>query len=315
VPSTFSGTRLGGLYLVFQAVAIGAWWVYLGGEPAARASFLPQGASPLELLAFRTPDLLVAVPASLLAGIAILTERRWAVAPAWACAGAIDYAFVTCVAWSLLRGGGWLSVACMAPAALLTTVSALDASPSTIVIFRRARPGSPVRHIVATVTQIALFWSFFLFVVPAALVYVERQLRAPTFALPWQRPLAASLFVAFSLLGLATGLTIAARGAGTPLPFDSPNRLVISGPYAYVRNPMVIAGLGQGASVGLWLGSWIVLAYVVTGGVLWNFLVRPTEERDLAATFGDDFVDYCNRVACWKPRLRPFSPRAGAPAP
>ena len=307
---TFSGTRLGGLYFIAQALAILGWWLYLARVPSARELFVPPGATEIELFAFRLPDLLVAVPASLAAGVAILTRTRWMIPLAWASAGAVDYAFVYCVAWSMLRNGGWLNVAFMAPAALLSTVSALDASASVITIFRRAKPATAGRHVFLTLVQIAAFWSFFLLLVPAALVHVERQLLWQAFAVPGQRPAAVLLFVLFSTIGLASGVTMAARGSGTPLPFSAPNRLVVSGPYGYVRNPMIIAGLGQGASVGLWLGSWTDLAYVLLGGLLWNFLVRPTEERDLRETFGDDFTDYCSRVRCWVPRLRPFVPGA-----
>jgi protein-S-isoprenylcysteine O-methyltransferase Ste14 len=105
---------------------------------------------------------------------------------------------------------------------------------------------------------------------------------------------------------------VAARGRGTPLPFASPNRLVISGPYAYVRNPMVIAGLGQGLAVALWLGSWTVVAYVLLGGMIWNFFVRPAEERDLRNTFGNEFETYCRDVSCWRPRVRRLARREPA---
>lgn len=307
---TFSGTRFSGWYLVAQALAILGWWIYLTLIPAAAASFLPQGASRLELIAFRLPDLIVAAPASLAAGVAILAGLRSAVPLAWTAAGAMTYAFVYCVAWSILRGGGWLNVVLMAPAALLSTVSALDASASIIVIFRRASRASAMSNVLKTLVQIAAFWSFFLLVVPAALVYVQRQLQWPAFTFPAHRGTAASLFMVLSILGLASGVTIAFRGVGTPLPFASPNRLVTSGPYAYVRNPMVIAGLGQGAAVGLWLGSWLVLGYVLLGALIWNYLVRPAEERDLLDRFGEDFVIYSKSVSCWRPRLRPFVPRA-----
>jgi hypothetical protein len=70
---------------------------------------------------------------------------------------------------------------------------------------------------------------------------------------------------------------------------------------------MVIAGLGQGLAMALWFGSWAVLAYVLTGGALWQLLVRPAEERDLHATFGDGFTRYCAHVACWVPRARPYA--------
>ena len=178
---------------------------------------------------------------------------------AWFAAGAIVYAFVYCVGWSIWRGGAWLNVALMAPAALFSTIGALDVSAGSIPIFRRATPGSAVRHVAATFGQIVVFWSFFLFVVPSAIVFVERELVRPSFAFPGQSPVAALLFVAFSSLGLASGLTMAGRGAGTaavcrhePAGDDRTVR--------YLRNPMVVAGLGQGLAVALWFGSWAVLA-------------------------------------------------------
>jgi protein-S-isoprenylcysteine O-methyltransferase Ste14 len=168
-----------------------------------------------------------------------------------------------------------------------------------------------------TLAQIAAFWSFFLIVVPAAVVYVEHRL--PWHALRFEplRALAALLFLGCSSLGFWSGMSMAARGRGTPLPFASPNRLVISGPYACVRNPMVIAGLGQGLAVALWLGSWTVVAYVLLGGAIWSSLVRPAEERDLRETFGIEYDDYCRQVRCWRPRLRPFvtSPRVDRAPP
>src|SRR5260221_508811 len=80
---TFSGSRIAGWYFTVQGLAILAWWLILAGVPSARELFLPPGASEIELLAFRLPDLLVAMPASLAAGVAILADRRWAILPAW----------------------------------------------------------------------------------------------------------------------------------------------------------------------------------------------------------------------------------------
>lgn len=305
---SFSGSRFGGWYFLVQAFAIAGWWIYLSVEPSAVPLFLPRGAAEADLRAFQMPDLLVAVPVSLAAAASIFLSLRWAMPLAWFAAGAMVYAFVYCVGWSISRGGGWLNVALMAPAALFSAIGALDVSAGSIPVFRKASPGSTVRHVAATTAQIVVFWSFFLFVVPSAIVFVERQLQWPPFAFVSQRLMAALVFVAFSSLGLASGLTMARRGAGTPLPFVATNRLVTIGPYRYVRNPMVIAGLGQGLAVALWVGSWAVVAYVLAGGLIWEYLVRPAEERDLRDAFGDEFTSYCQHVRCWIPR------RSGAPA-
>jgi len=49
---------------------------------------------------------------------------------------------------------------------------------------------------------------------------------------------------------------MAVLGNGTPLPAATARRLVIGGPYRFVRNPMAVAGLVQTVGVGLWTGSW-----------------------------------------------------------
>jgi protein-S-isoprenylcysteine O-methyltransferase Ste14 len=70
---------------------------------------------------------------------------------------------------------------------------------------------------------------------------------------------------------------------------------------------MALTGLGQGASVSLALGSAGVLSYVIAGGLLWNFLMRPLEEADLEARFGEAFRAYRRNVPCWYPRWDPYS--------
>jgi protein-S-isoprenylcysteine O-methyltransferase Ste14 len=66
---------------------------------------------------------------------------------------------------------------------------------------------------------------------------------------------------------------------------------------------MAVAGVVQGAAVGLILQSWIVVAYAVAGSLVWNYAVRPLEEFDLKERFGDEFQRYHDTVSCWIPRM------------
>src|SRR5699024_5625757 len=81
------------------------------------------------------------------------------------------------------------------------------------------------------------------------------------------------------------------------------HHLVTRGPYAFVRNPMAIAGIAQGVSMGLLIGSWPVVVYAITGSLLWNWLIRPHEEADLHERFGNEYREDAKRVDCWWPRL------------
>jgi protein-S-isoprenylcysteine O-methyltransferase Ste14 len=94
-------------------------------------------------------------------------------------------------------------------------------------------------------------------------------------------------------------------GRGTPAPFDPPRRLVIRGPYRFVRNPMYVgAGLAL-AGAALFYESLPLLAY---GGVFLlacHLFVLSYEEPTLKRTFGPDYEAYCHHVNRWRPRLRP----------
>jgi protein-S-isoprenylcysteine O-methyltransferase Ste14 len=95
-------------------------------------------------------------------------------------------------------------------------------------------------------------------------------------------------------------------GKGTPLPLDHATELVVLGPYAYVRNPMAVSGIGQGLAVALFLGSPLVAIYALIGSAIWQFVFRPLEEDDLAARFGGLYENYRAAVKCWVPTTRRF---------
>ncbi len=308
--ATYSGTRFSGYYFFLQGAAILGWWVWLFLFPESRQLFLGASAPDRELFAFLLPDLSVTAVTSLVASLLFFRELSWFVPIAWLSAGSIVYAALYTVSWAAAGQGSWLGVAFMLPAALFAVIAALDASPEVAPVLRRARPRTTRRHVLETLGQISLFWSFFLVVVPLLLVALETKLGWHFHGqMPSQKAIAVLLFLAFSVLGFASGITMSKHGAGTPLPFDSTNRLVIAGPYGFVRNPMVVAGLGQGTAVAIWLNSWIVTAYVVVGGLIWQLLVRPAEERDLLSKFGDGYRRYCREVRCWFPRFSSYSAR------
>lgn len=176
---------------------------------------------------------------------------------------------------------------------------------------RRARPASVIFNTFKTLVQSGLLWLVFLGVGPFCAFEVESKLRlggwpVPRFGVPLVG--CVSLFCGGWLVAWSSAWVLIRWGQGTPLPLDATNRLVVRGPYRWIRNPMACASLVQGVAVGLALGSPLVLLYVLCGALMWNTLARPWEEADMEARFGVQFQNYKQAVRCWLPRLYPYSP-------
>ncbi len=93
--------------------------------------------------------------------------------------------------------------------------------------------------------------------------------------------------------------TFAFIGKGTPAPFDPPRRLVIRGPYRFVRNLMYIgAGLAL-LGAALFYGSSSILIYAGVFFLATHLFVVLYEEPTLRRTFGAEYQAYCHRVGRW----------------
>jgi protein-S-isoprenylcysteine O-methyltransferase Ste14 len=104
-----------------------------------------------------------------------------------------------------------------------------------------------------------------------------------------------------ALLALWCVVTFVAIGKGTPAPFDPPRRLVVRGPYRFVRNPMYLGGALALAGAALFYQSLLLLAY----GSIFLFaaclFVLFYEEPTLRRTFGADYEAYRRHVGRWLP--------------
>ncbi len=128
----------------------------------------------------------------------------------------------------------------------------------------------------------------------------------------WATSLGIQIVALPAILGLTAVQEFAARGGGTPIPFDPPKRRVTSGVYAYIANPMQLSTsltlIGWGLLLGsLWVSAAGLMAFVGAAGV-----ARWSEHRDLAARFGSAWAVYRQGVRNWWPRWRPWFPNANA---
>lgn len=96
-------------------------------------------------------------------------------------------------------------------------------------------------------------------------------------------------------------------GRGTPAPVAPTERLVVTGVYRYVRNPMYLAVTGAIVGQALLFGQLSLLAYAAVFLVVTAAFVRGYEEPTLAEQFPEDYPAYT--VPGWWPRLRPWDQR------
>src|SRR5579872_3795448 len=89
----------------------------------------------------------------------------------------------------------------------------------------------------------------------------------------------------------------ALEGVGTPAPIAPTRKLVVTGLYRYVRNPIYIAVVAVILGQALWYGA-----------LWWAFFhifVVMYEEPTLKQTFGPEYEAFRARVPRWIPRLTP----------
>jgi protein-S-isoprenylcysteine O-methyltransferase Ste14 len=119
--------------------------------------------------------------------------------------------------------------------------------------------------------------------------------------------------------GLAAGIPLLALGAyfsgwsiavfvgekGTPVPFYPPPRLVMKGPYAHSRNPMMAGLFLQLFGLGLLFNS-IGLTMIVTPVFIALSVIglKRVEEPELVARLGEAYVEYRRRTPMFLPALK-----------
>lgn len=90
-------------------------------------------------------------------------------------------------------------------------------------------------------------------------------------------------------------------GGGSPAPIDAPRRLVIWGPYRWVRNPMYL-GVSTVLAGELLAFALSLLPYAALVAGAFYLFVRLYEEPTLTERFGAEYLQYRRRVPGWLPR-------------
>jgi protein-S-isoprenylcysteine O-methyltransferase Ste14 len=164
--------------------------------------------------------------------------------------------------------------------------------------------------------QVLLSGSVFLFLIPE-IIFASRQghgwgaLLSQT---AWLRNLELQGIALLGVLGVSAVQEFAERGGGTPIPYDPPKRLVTTGFYRYIANPMQLScALVMTAWGGVLRNPWVTVAGAVS--FIYGMGIAGWDEaEDLKARFGEPWQRYRQHVQAWRFRLIPWHDSDAPPA-
>ena len=181
----------------------------------------------------------------------------------------------------------------------------MDIRDRWINLLHRAATGTKKTRTLLTPIGVVIFGGFTgLFVILAVLA--DRWL-----SLPWPLSSGLSWLVAAPLIAIGVG--VAAWSAfhflkvnGTPVPFNPPPTLVMTGPYQFVRNPMLTGVFLLLFGIGFAIKSLSLVVLFTPLFVLANvWELKEIEEPELVKRLGENYVAYQQRTPMFIPRVRP----------
>ena len=158
--------------------------------------------------------------------------------------------------------------------------------------------------LIRAMTYATLFVALVLVFLPAQVLSWSGMTRPVGIGVP--QVVGALVVVAGAALALWCVVAFALVGRGTPAPFDPPRRLVVQGPYRFVRNPMYLGAGTALAGAALFFQSLPLVGFTALFLLSTHLFVRWYEEPTLRRTFGEVYQAYCRKVARWRPRLSPY---------
>ncbi|NNF99147.1 MAG: isoprenylcysteine carboxylmethyltransferase family protein [Desulfobacteraceae bacterium] len=170
-------------------------------------------------------------------------------------------------------------------------------------LYRTATGSRKIRYLYTPVGAL-IYGSFIVLFMVASLV-LDRWLQLPTLI---DKPL--NLIISLPVLGFSIvmiGWSVAHFMAvkGTPVPLNPPPKLVNTGPYAVVRNPMLTGVFGLLFGVGFWYGSvFLTLFFAPLFTVLNVWELKAIEEPELIKRLGADYIEYREMTPMFFPAIR-----------
>ncbi len=150
----------------------------------------------------------------------------------------------------------------------------------------------------------AFFYTLLIFSFVVVALQVDRLLGLTTiFPSPFHIILSLPVFsLALFLMGWSVLNFI--RAKGTPVPFNPPPQLVTTGPYAYVRNPMLTGVFALLFGFGVFFESASLLVVFTPFFIFINvWELKAIEEPELLKRLGEDYIEYRKRTPMFFPGI------------
>jgi protein-S-isoprenylcysteine O-methyltransferase Ste14 len=128
--------------------------------------------------------------------------------------------------------------------------------------------------------------------------------------LQWPLSSGFSWLIAATLIAIGVGVTAWSvlhflKVKGTPVPFNPPPTLVMTGPYQIVRNPMLTGVFLLLFGIGFAIKSLSLVVLFTPLFILANvWELKEIEEPELVKRLGEDYVTYQQRTPLFIPRMR-----------
>ncbi|UCD33566.1 MAG: isoprenylcysteine carboxylmethyltransferase family protein, partial [Desulfobacterales bacterium] len=158
-----------------------------------------------------------------------------------------------------------------------------------ISLIHRTATGTKKIRMLLTPVALVVFGGFtVLFMILAVLV--DRWL-----SLPWPLSSGLSWLIAAPLIAIGVGVTVWStfhflKVKGTPVPFNPPPTLVMTGPYKFVRNPMLTGVFLLLFGIGFAIKSLSLVVLFTPLFILANIWeLKEIEEPELVKRLGEDY--------------------------
>jgi protein-S-isoprenylcysteine O-methyltransferase Ste14 len=111
-------------------------------------------------------------------------------------------------------------------------------------------------------------------------------------------------FSGFGLFMITWTITLFRRkGKGSLAPWNPTRKLVVEGPYAHTRNPMITGVFCLLLGEAILCGSAAIMAWALLFFIINTLYFKLSEEPGLLERFGEDYREYRANVPMWLPRF------------